>query len=72
MVQYQVKPAAGTTSTELAEALIADGYDVYGGSAGVLFVHAPASAADALGSRADLTVVAQNTIAIDFDQVAPA
>lgn len=72
MVQYQVRPAAGTTATELTERLIADGYDIYGGTGGVLFVHAPASAADALGSRSDLTVVAQNTIVGDLDQVAPA
>jgi len=83
MVQYQVRPTAGITATELSEALIADGYDVGEGpaslpasavdgkGAGILLVLAPASALDALGSRTDLTVVAQNTIVMDLDAVAP-
>jgi hypothetical protein len=72
VVQFQVRATPGTTSSELAEQLLLDGYDVYGGSAGVLFVHAPASAADPLGARGDLEIVAQNTVAMDFDQVEPA
>ena len=72
VVQYQVRPTAGTTATDLANALIADGYDVYGGGAGALYVHAPASAATALGARADLTVEAQTTVVADLDQIAPA
>ena len=71
VVQFQVRPAAGTTPTDLAESLTSAGYDVYGGGAGLLFVHAPASARTALAGRADLVVVAQNTIATDFGQVAP-
>ena len=72
VVQFQVRPAIGTSSTDVAESLISAGYDVYGGGAGLLYVHAPASAADALAGRTDLTVVAQNTIATDFGQVPPA
>ena len=61
MVQFQVRPTDGDASA-LADALLADGYDVDGGSAGVLFVHEPASAGTALEARTDLTVVAANPI----------
>src|SRR5687768_4536724 len=51
MVQYQVRPAEGTAAADLALELMGEGYDVYGGGAGAIFVHAPASAADALDER---------------------
>ena len=72
MVQYQVRPAAGTSNADLVDRLTLDGYDVYGGGAGSVFVHAPASAGDALAARADLVVLAENTVVLDLDQVGPA
>jgi hypothetical protein len=63
MVQYQVRPTNGTVGA-LADALSADGYDVYGGSAGTIFVHGPASIEGALRARTDLTVVAANPIVL--------
>ena len=60
-VQFQVRPTDGD-ATALVAALSADGYDVDGGGAGLLFVHAPASAGTALAARTDLTVVAANPI----------
>ena len=72
MVQYQVRPAAGTTTTDLAGRLMLAGYDVYGGGDGAVFVHAPASAGTALGDRADLVVLAEHTVVLDFDAAGPA
>ena len=69
-VQFQVRPTNGD-ATSLYAALSADGYDVDGGGAGLLFVHAPASAETALEARTDLTVVAANPI-IFSDAAAPA
>ena len=37
-----------------------------------MFVHAPASAGDALGERTDLVVLAEHTVALDFDEAGPA
>lgn len=71
VVQFQVRPANGTDATALAASLSAAGYDVDGGSAGVLFVHGPASAGTALEARSDLTVVAANPITFS-DAAAPA
>ena len=70
MVQYQVRPTNGDASA-LADALSSAGYDVDGGTAGTIFVHAPAAAEAALRARADLTVVAANPIKF-FDAAAPA
>jgi hypothetical protein len=72
IVQYQVRPAPGTSPTALADRLTAEGFDIYGGSRGLLYVHAPASAGDGLQTRTDLTVVAENTFVLDLDQAAPA
>jgi carboxypeptidase T len=60
-VQFQVRPINGD-ATALAAALLADGYDVDGGGAGVLFVHGLASIGTALAARTDLTVIAANPI----------
>jgi carboxypeptidase T len=70
IVQFQIQPV-GTTMDAVAQELLADGYDVYGGHDGVLFVHAPASAQDDLAAYASVEVLAENTVMVDFDALAP-
>lgn len=71
VVQYQVRPTSGSVDA-LAQRLIAAGFDVYGGGAGSIFVHAPESAGDALAARDDLTVLGEWTVSRLPDQAAPA
>lgn len=70
VVQYQIRPTSGSANA-LAQRLIAAGFDVYGGSTSVLFVHAPASAGEALAARGDLIVLGEQTMPL-ADRVAPA